>query len=236
MAEIQGHCDTHQDIVGFKYSFPHLTRSLKLQRKIKIVAIGSSSTAGEGDVVPYPARLELLLRAAFHDRMIDVLNRGMSGQEAPSELSRFEPDVIGEAPALVIWQVGTNAVFRKEEFNFDDVVGSIATGLGWLASLPTDVVLMDLQYATAVVVPDEKKGFAIDMVKRISAAAEKAGVNVFRRFALMQHWNLEDGIAMEDLIRRDDPNHLHMSDWATNCVTQALYEAIINAPPATASI
>lgn len=234
MAEIQGHCDTHQDIVGFKYSFPHLTRSLKLQRKIKIVAIGSSSTAGEGDVVPYPARLELLLRAAFHDRMIDVLNRGMSGQEAPSELSRFEPDVINEAPALVIWQVGTNAVFRKEEFNFDDVAGSIAIGLGWLASLPTDVVLMDLQYATAVVVPDEKKGFAIDMVKRISAAAEKAGVNVFRRFALMQHWNLEDGIAMEDLIRRDDPNHLHMSDWATNCVTQALYEAIINAPPATA--
>ena len=234
MAEIQRHCDTHQDIVGFKYSFPHLTRSLKLQRKIKIVAIGSSSTAGEGDVVPYPARLELLLRAGFHDRMIDVLNRGMSGQEAPSELSRFEPDVIGEAPALVIWQVGTNAVFRKEEFNFDDVAGSIATGLGWLASLPADVVLMDLQYATAVVVPDEKKRFAVDMVNRISAAAEKAGINVFRRFALMQHWNLVDGIAMEDLIRRDDPNHLHMSDWATNCVTQALYEAIINAPSATA--
>ena len=106
--------------------------------------------------------------------MIDVLNRGMSGQEAPSELSRFEPDVIGEAPALMIWQVGTNAVFRKEEFNFDDVAGSIATGLDWLASLPTDVVLMDLQYATALVVPDEKKRFAIDMVARISAAAEKA--------------------------------------------------------------
>jgi len=208
-------------------------RSLKRQRKIKVVTIGSSSTAGEGDVVPYPARLELLLRGGFHDRMIDVLNRGMSGQEAPSELSRFEPDVIGEAPALVIWQVGTNAVFRKEEFNFDDVAGSIATGLGWLASLSTDVVLMDLQYATAVVVPDEKKRFAIDMVARISAAAEKAGVNVFRRFALMQHWNLEDGIAMEELIRQDDPNHLHMSDWATNCITRALYEAIIKAPLAT---
>jgi acyl-CoA thioesterase-1 len=228
MAEIQRHCDTHQDIVGFKYPFPHLTRSLKLQRKIKIVAIGSSSTAGEGDVVPYPARLELLLRAAFHD------SQPGDEQEAPSELSRFEPDVIGEAPAPVIWQVGTNAVFRKEEFNFDDVAGSIATGLGWLASLPTDVVLMDLQYATALVVPDEKKGFAVDMVNRISVAAEKAGVNVFRRFALMQHWNLEDGIAMEDLIRRDDPNHLHMSDWATNCVTQALYEAIINAASVTA--
>jgi len=233
MAEIPPHCDTHQDIVAFKYPLPHLMRSLKLQRKIKIVTIGSSSTAGEGDVVPYPARLELLLRGGFHDRMIDVLNRGMSGQEAPSELSRFEPDVIGEAPALVIWQVGTNAVFRKEEFNFDDVAGSIATGLDWLAGLPTDVVLMDLQYATAVVAPDEKKRFAIDMAARISAAAEKAGINVFRRFALMQRWNLEDGIAMEELIRRDDPNHLHMSDWATNCITRALYEAMIKAPLAT---
>jgi len=233
MAEIPPHCDTHQDIVAFKYPLPRLMRSLKLQRKIKIVTIGSSSTAGEGDIVPYPARLELLLRGGFHDRMIDVLNRGISGQEAPSELSRFEPDVIGEAPALVIWQVGTNAVFRKEEFNFDDVAGSIATGLDWLAGLPTDVVLMDLQYATAVVAPDEKKRFAIDMAARISAAAEKAGINVFRRFALMERWNLEDGIAMEELIRRDDPNHLHMSDWATNCITRALYEAIIKAPLAT---
>ena len=51
--------------------------------------------------------------------MIDVLNRGIGGQEAPSELSRFEPDVLAEVPALVIWQVGTNAVFRKEEFNFE---------------------------------------------------------------------------------------------------------------------
>ena len=115
-------CDTHADLFNFRYSLPNLTESLNKRRKIKIVAIGSSSTAGEGDVVPYPSRLEMLLRDRFHDRLIDVLNRGISGQEAPSELSRFEPDVIAEAPALVIWQVGTNAVFRQDEFNFDDVM------------------------------------------------------------------------------------------------------------------
>jgi len=84
------------------------------------VAIGSSSTAGEADVLPYPSRLEMLLRDRFRDRMIDVLNRGMGGQEAPSELLRFETDVVAEALALVIWQVGTNAVFRNDEFRFDD--------------------------------------------------------------------------------------------------------------------
>src|SRR5258708_6039018 len=87
MAENPTHCDTHPDLTGFKYPFPHLMRSLKRQRRTKIVAIGSSSTAGEGDLVPFPTRLELLLRKKFRDSMIDVLNRGLGGQEAPSELS-----------------------------------------------------------------------------------------------------------------------------------------------------
>jgi len=104
------------------YSLPNLTESLKKQRKIRIVAIGSSSTAGEADVLPYPSRLEMLLRDRVHDRMIDVRNRGIGGQEAPSELLRFETDVVAEALALVIWQVGTNAVFRNDEFRFDDCV------------------------------------------------------------------------------------------------------------------
>ena len=85
--------------------------------------------------------------------MIDVLNRGIGGQEAPEELARFEPDVIGEAPALVIWQVGTNAVFHDEVYNLDDVGGCDRAGLDWLAGLATDVVLMDLQYTTAIIKP-----------------------------------------------------------------------------------
>jgi GDSL-like Lipase/Acylhydrolase family len=229
MAEIPRHCDTHQGIVGFKYPFPHLMRSLKLQRKTRIVAIGSSSTAGEGNVVAYPARLELMLRERFRDRMIDVLNRGLGGQEAPSELSRFEPDVIGEGPSLVIWQVGTNAVYRSSAFNFDEVAASIATGLEWLANIPTDVVLMDLQYTTAVVEPARTRELADKMVKIISDAAANAGVNVFRRFELMERWVVKDGIEMKDLIREGDDSKLHMSDWATSCATRALFEAIVGA-------
>jgi acyl-CoA thioesterase I len=226
-------CETHPDLVAFKYPLPHLAQSLKRQRRIKIVAIGSSSTAGEGKIVPYPYRLELALRDRFHGRMIDVLDRGIGGQEAPDELARFEPDVIGEAPALVIWQVGTNAVFRKDQYNFEDIAGLIATGLDWLADLAMDVVLMDPQYTTALVNPD-KIEFAEQMVSLISAAAEKAQVNVFRRFALMRRWCLQDGIPIAELIDPTDDSQLHMSDWATNCVTQALFGAIVGAPSAVA--
>ena len=78
-------CDPHLDLIGFKYPLPHLMQSLKRQRKTKIVAIGSSSTAGEKSstgeikIIPFPSRLELALRARSYGRMIDVLNRGVGG-------------------------------------------------------------------------------------------------------------------------------------------------------------
>jgi acyl-CoA thioesterase-1 len=227
MAETSQHGDMLQDIVGFKYPLPNLMRSLKDQRNTKVVAIGSSSTAGEGNIVPYPARLELLLRDGFRDRMINVINRGIGGQEASTELPRMKSDVLDEAPAMVIWQVGTNAVYRDKEFNFEKVVAAIATGLELLAQIPADVVLMDLQYVTAVVKPG-KKELADKMVERIWGVAKEAEVNVFRRYALMRRW--QDVIPMRELIDPTDSDELHMSDWATKCVTQALYDAILKAP------
>ncbi len=180
--------------------------------------------------MPYPSRLQMALRKTFSDRMIDVLNRGIGGQEAPSELSRFESDVRAEAPTLVIWQVGTNAVFRKEEFDLGGVSASIATGLGWLRDLAADVVLMDLQYAPAIVGPDRIK-FSEEMVLRIADVADKANVDVFRRFALMKRWTVDDGVPLQDMIDPTDPENLHQSEWSTMCVTQALAQAIAEAVP-----
>ena len=227
MNDVSRSCDKHPDLTNFKHRLPRLKAALQSNRKVRIVAIGSSSTAGVGSVLPYPPRLEMLLRneKEFFGRMIDVVNRGISGQEAPEELSRFQTDVFDEMPALVIWQVGTNAIYHN--YSRDDVAAAIEFGLQWLAGLPADVVLMDLQYTPAIV---KKLASAEDMVTRISAAAENAHVNVFRRFALMQHWCLEGGIPIEQLSDPDDTSQLHMSDWATNCVTQALFGAISGAP------
>jgi acyl-CoA thioesterase-1 len=82
-------------------------------------------------------------------------------------------------------------------------------------------VLMDSQYTTAVVT-DEKKPLSDKMVKRISELADDAGVDVFRRWALMQPWH----VAMRELVDPADGLQLHLSDWATQNVTQVLFDQI----------
>src|SRR5215475_6818610 len=127
-------CETHLDEFRLQHRLRHFKEALRQQRKIKVVALGSSSTAGADGVMPFPPRLEILLRQHYFGRMIDVINRGISGQEAPEEMSRIEADVIAEAPALVIWQVGTNAVYKS--YNPDEVRATLAVGLDVLAPLP----------------------------------------------------------------------------------------------------
>jgi len=224
-------CQTHLDDFKFQFPLPHFKEAVKQRRKIKVVALGSSSTAGADGVIPFPPRLEMLLRQHYFGRMIDVINRGIGGQEAPEEMSRIEADVIAEAPSLVIWQVGTNAVYKG--YNPDEVRATIAVGLDVLAPLPMDVVLMDSQYTRAIVEPaDTTLKLANTIMSLISDVAAQKGVNLFRRFALMKRW-IDDGVPLTELDDGADA-HLHTSEWATNCVTQALSGALIQRVDAAA--
>jgi hypothetical protein len=80
--------DIPAEFTSFKYPLPHLAEALRGKWPVRIVAMGSSSTAGREDVVPYPHRLEMYLRVPYKDRFpdlrIDVLNRG--GEDAIEEL------------------------------------------------------------------------------------------------------------------------------------------------------
>lgn len=220
-------CNIPAELVRFKYRLPYLGAQLAGPDPVKIVAIGSSSTAGREDVLPYPCRLELNIRKKFAGRLIGVLNKGLGGQEAPDELNRFDRDVIAEAPSLVIWQVGTNAIFHGTPDPVD-VINAIQEGLKRLKKLPMDVVLMDSQFTPAVLL-DDKVNAIERMVSMIAAAAEDAKVNVFRRFALMRHWTVYNQIGLDQMIDPTDPDRLHLNDWSTDCVTKALSGAILEA-------
>jgi len=100
--------------------------------------------------------------------MINVINKGKSGDEGLGEEARLQTDVIDENPSLVIWQAGANAVWKA--CDLDAVAKAIDTGLKLLlGSRPQmDVVLMDLQYKP--VLSENRIKAAERMVKPIADA------------------------------------------------------------------
>ena len=223
--------DLPDEVIGFKYPLPCLAEAIRRGGPVKIVAMGSSSTAGREDVVPYPHWLEMYLRRVPPgNARIDVLNRGKGGEEADKELLRFDADIFDEVPSLVIWQVGTNAVFHKNDYNIDVIADKIAAGLARLRADPIamDVMLIDPQYVPAMLL-DDKADLSERMVSLISAAAEREHVNVFHRWALMRHWHVHNSISFERMLDPTDGDRLHQSDASTLRLSRGLCETIMKA-------
>jgi hypothetical protein len=229
--------DLPDDVIGFEYPLPCLAKAIRDGGPIKIVAIGSSSTAGRADVPPYPHRLEMYLRdpSKTNNPRIDVINRGLGNQEAKEELLRFDADIFALEPVMVIWQVGTNAVFHSDRYNVDDIAHDIETGLKRLCADPgkMDVILLDPQYVTAML-RDDKAELSERMVKLISKKAALFNVNVFHRWALMRHWHVHNNISFERMLDPTDPDQLHQSDASTQRFSRGLCDTIMKAVAAAA--
>jgi GDSL-like Lipase/Acylhydrolase family len=217
--------------IPFEHGLAHFAQRLAAGQA-KIVAIGSSTTAGEGNITAYPGRLLSFLQDAYPKANIAMVNKGIGGQEAPIELQRFDTDVVAEKPNLVIWQVGTNAVWQSPDQkppppSFDETTSAIRDGLVRLRNrTQADVILMDLQYVPAVLTP-AKKDKAFAMVKAISELAADAGVNVFRRFAFMKGLYEVEQVSFDRMVDPTDDSRLHDSDWATQRVAWAVKLAIV---------
>lgn len=208
-----------------QYPLPHLAERLAGKGVVKVVAIGSSSTAGEGGIKAYPEYLRDALRQKYDNPHIEVINEGIGGQEAPDELERMRA-VIDAKPALTIWQVGTNAVWKDQ--NLDQVDMAIKVGLQLLNKQPMDVILMDLQYAPAILT-DDKIGATRRMVSLIAEAAAAANVSVFRRFDMMRKLVEIERRSFDALIDPSDNTRLHESDMVSGRVGYELWRAIASA-------
>jgi lysophospholipase L1-like esterase len=216
-----------------EYPLARVSRHFESDRAIKIVAIGSSATAGAGASSPeasYPSQLEADLTRHFLWQDTTVLNRGVNGEEAPDMLARFDTSVIAEKPDLVIWQIGTNSVLRDHPL--DPKATVLHEGLARLKAIHADVILVDPQYAPKVIAKPEAEG----MVSQIASTAKELSVDLFHRFALMRHWYQADHLAFETFV---SPDGLHMNDWSYACFAQRLGSAIEEAatrPAATAGL
>ena len=204
----------------FAHSLTRTARHIASGRPVKIVAIGSSSTAGAGASSPqasYPSRLAAMLSKDFPGEQFTVLNRGVNGEEAPDMLARFDTSVIAEQPDLVIWQVGTNWVLRDHPIDPKAVV--LHEGLARLKAIRADVVLVDPQFAPKVIAKPEAEA----MVAQIAATAKEENVDLFPRFSLMKRWHEVDHLPFDAFV---SPDGLHMNDWSYACLAKWIGSAI----------
>jgi len=200
---------------------PHTALRLAAGKSLTIVALGSSSTYGTGASKPeysYPSRLAALLRARYPNTDIRVINRGVGGELVADTTQRIAGEVIGDKPDLVIWQVGTNDVLHDADP--EAVMASVRAGITQLHQAGADVVLMDLQYAPAVLAHPRYR----DMERALWATAKSAGVGMFHRFALMRDWTEHRNMKMSAMVSAD---HLHMTDASYDCLARQLSGSIL---------
>jgi len=216
-------CDAPLDLIRLANPLPHFAKKVTLGEPVTVVAIGSSSTAGAGassSKASYPNQLVIVLNQHFPKLSITMLNRGVSGEEIPDMLKRFDSAVIAAKPDLVLWQLGTNSVIRDHQLTDHDAM--IRTGLAKIRAAGADVVLIDPQFAPKVIAKPE----AEQMVALISSTAKKEDVDLFRRFEVMRHWHDVDHIGFETFV---SPDGLHMNDWSYACMAKGLGNAIAEA-------
>ena len=216
-------CAISTQTAAMSMPLPHVAHRLAAGEPLRVVAIGSSSTAGAGASGPdrsYPARLAEHLHQRFPNSDITVLNKGANGEVGTEMLRRFQRDVMDQKPDLVIWQVGANTVLRGDDPDAAEVV--IRTGVRKLKAAGFDVVLMDLQYAPAMLAKPQHE----DMQTRIAHVAEEEGVGLFHRFAVMRQWVQTRQASMTDLV---GPDGIHQNDFGYDCVARSLAASLQDA-------
>jgi hypothetical protein len=208
---------------------PKTASSLKAGRKVKIVVIGGGSTAGAaagGGERAYPERFAVALRALFPKSEISIVNRGVARQSAQEMSNRFDRDVLGEKPLLVVWEAGIADSVRGVEV--DDFRETIDAGVQKLHASGAEVVLMDTQYMRRanVVIAFERYDLTLREIADIRA------VPLFRRNELMRYW-AEHGIFNYD--EANEKERGAMIARVYDCVGRALADFVVRAFPTPAA-
>jgi lysophospholipase L1-like esterase len=203
----------------FRRPLRALNRAVRAKRNVKVLAIGSSSTAGVGASsasATYVARLETSLEGSIKGMDFDVVGRGLSGEVAQGAADRMKKEVEETKPDLVVWQVGTNDALRH--VSIDKFKTCLRTTLAWLAEHKIDVVLIDPQYG-AVLTRDE---YYEKMVAAVAEVAREARVLLVDRFDAMKELQRERG----DTFYMTSDN-LHLNDRGHRCMAEQLTRAIV---------
>ncbi|MDR3464112.1 MAG: SGNH/GDSL hydrolase family protein [Beijerinckiaceae bacterium] len=200
---------------------------------LRIIAFGSSSTQGVGASSPsasYPAQLQAdLMRMVPKGETVEVVNRGIGGQDADDMMLRLQSDVIVPKPNVVIWQTGSNDPLRGVPLGRFE--SDTREGIKALRRAGVAVILMEPQWCPRL----DQAAHADDYRQAVRKIGQDLDVPVIRRSDMMHQWISEGRMTRAQMLA---PDGLHMSDSGyaelARDIAPLVLKAAMIAPTATA--
>jgi acyl-CoA thioesterase-1 len=213
-------CKAPKELLRFKAPLHHLAAAVRTTREIKIVALGSSSTAGTGASgrgACYPSRLEAELNTRYPGKRFTVINLGVGGQLARTMLARIGTEVLTQKPTLVIWQTGVNDAIS--DVGVDDFRGTLRRGIAELTSHGIDVILLDMQYYPR----SEYVARYRDYLTAMRDVGKEKNIPILHRFDIMKYWVASAQFSADELLA---PDRFHANDLTYGCLADILADAM----------
>jgi lysophospholipase L1-like esterase len=195
---------------------PNSAVALQDRKKIKILAIGASSTAVLGwQHEGRPPLLEQILERTIKGLDVEIINRGISGELADAAATRLQIEVALDHPDIVLWQVGTNDALAG--VTVDAFADTVRGTLRWLKENKIDVILVGLHYMKQLA--DDAHYQAIR--NTLQQIAVEENVMRIRRYEAIEILARTLGTT-----ERPEPGDFGLSEAGYNCMAQYVARAI----------
>src|SRR5262245_6443156 len=195
---------------------PNSAIALQQRKKIKIMAIGASSTAvlgmGRGGSPPL---LERILERTIKGLDVEIINRGFSGELAEAAGERLKIEVALNHPDIVLWQVGTNDAFAHVPV--DSFQLSVSNTLRWLKAHNIDVILVGLHYMRQLAKDEHYQAIRASL-RRVAASENVLRIGRYEAMEVLAHTSKANG--------RPEQEDFGLTDTGYNCMAQYIARTI----------
>lgn len=207
-------CTVPDELRDLGQPMPRMLGLLKARQPIRILAIGSSTTAGAGASAPnraYPPRLRAALERLLPGIEVTVRNDGVGGEVASTTLARMRASVEEWKPDVVLWQLGTNDALRG--ITAQAFAQVLREGVELVQERDLDLVLIDPQFFPNIRNADLYEA----LVGSIASVAAEKKLPLMRRYTIMRFWQ-----ALPAPVLMLSPDGLHMNDLGYQCMAEVL--------------
>jgi acyl-CoA thioesterase-1 len=207
-------CLVPGELQNVQFALPRMASLLREKEPIRILAIGSSSTAGVGATVPahaYPPRLRDALTRLMPGADIAIRNDGIGGEVASTTLVRLKKSVEDWKPDVVLWQLGTNDALQH--ITPQAFAQTLREGTDFVLGRGLDLLLIDPQFFPGTPSDELYRIF----VQSIELVAAEKRIPLMRRYAIMRYWD-----ALPQRVPMLSTDGFHMNDLGYLCMAETL--------------